>query len=148
MSRLILYFFLINMLNPWLRRAAQLSMASLTSFGVLAQSFPARAEEFIVRGTEPFWVVTIGKKEIVYSSPEVKAQRFPYVSPTPAAGRTLDFMRVYRWDQTSVSRLLILKRTGSCSDGMSDTRYTYSATLVIGSVVREGCAERKPEIRR
>lgn len=132
------------MLKLWLRRAALLSAMSLTSFGVVAQAAPVRAEEFIVRGTEPFWTVTIGRKEIVYSSPEVKAQRFPYVAPIAAQGRPSDLVRVYRLDRTSASKLLILKKVQSCSDGMSDTRYPYSAILVIGNVVREGCAVRKP----
>ncbi|MBD2440288.1 COG3650 family protein [Nostoc sp. FACHB-110] len=98
----------------------------------------ANREKFVARGTEPFWSVTVSKSGIVYSSPEVKKQTFPYVAPLTAQGRSADFVRVYRLRGNNT---LILKKDNACSDGMSDKQYPYSAILILGNKVLEGCAE-------
>lgn len=128
------------MLKPWLWCAALLGITSLAALGASAVSLP-RAESFIVRGNEPFWNVTIDKQGIVYRTPDTKPQTFSYVAPIGAEGRAIDNVRVYRFQKDS---LLVLKKTDACSDTMSDKKYPYSATLIIGNTVREGCAEVKP----
>ncbi|MCX7594971.1 MAG: hypothetical protein N2235_14675 [Fischerella sp.] len=100
-------------------------------------------EEIIALGTEPFWSVTVNKNGIVYSSPENRKLSFPYVTPLKAAGRPPDLLRVYRLRSKANSNLLIIKKVNSCSDGMSDKNYPYSATLILGDTVLEGCAENK-----
>jgi uncharacterized membrane protein len=107
---------------------------------VIAQT--TNSEEFIARGTEPFWSVTVGKRGIVYSSPDVKSQTFPYVKPLTAEGRPADLLRVYRLRGRS-NNMLMIKRVDNCGDGMSDIKYSYSATLILGNRVLEGCAENK-----
>ncbi|KAF3885327.1 MULTISPECIES: COG3650 family protein [Nostocales] len=102
----------------------------------------AVAERFNVVGTEPFWNVSVSKSGIVYSSPEVKKQTFPYVAPLKAAGRPDDLVRVYQLKGKG-NNTLILKKVDKCSDGMSDKDYPYSATLILGTKVLEGCAEKK-----
>lgn len=148
-------------MKTWLYGAALFGMAAFSLLSVptiasqaaegiakspsIAQA-PARprpTEEFIVRGNEPFWSVTIGKRGIVYTTPDTKPQTFPYVAPLAAQGRPTDLVRVYRLQGTG-NNLLILKKTPACSDTMSDRKYPYSATLILGNTVREGCAERKP----
>ncbi|MFM2064344.1 MAG: hypothetical protein RLZZ507_4015 [Cyanobacteriota bacterium] len=106
----------------------------------IAQS--SRIEEFIARGTEPFWSLTVSKRGIVYSSPEIKQQTFPYAAPLKADGRPTDVVRVYRF-RGRENNMLILKKVSSCSDGMSDRNYPYSAILMLGNRVLEGCAEKK-----
>ncbi|MBW4564751.1 MAG: hypothetical protein KME32_27230 [Mojavia pulchra JT2-VF2] len=117
---------------------ALLSMNS-NSF-VVAET--ANSEEFIARGTEPFWSITVSKRGIIYSSPDVKKQTFPYVTPLKAEGRPANLLRVYRLRGRSNS-LLIIKQVNSCSDGMSDKVYPYSATVILDKRVLEGCAEKK-----
>ncbi|NDJ19419.1 hypothetical protein GS601_19365 [Myxacorys almedinensis A] len=95
-------------------------------------------ESFIVRGNEPFWNVTVNKSNIVYSTPETPKLTFPSVAPLGAEGRPADNVRVYRL-QGQPSGFLIINK-GACSDTMSDQAYAYSATLILGNVVREGCA--------
>lgn len=102
----------------------------------------ANTEEFISRGTEPFWNVTVSKKGIVYSSPEIKKLTFPYSAPIPAQGRPLDVVRVYRL-RSKDNSMLIIKKVSACSDGMSDNKYPYSATLILGDRVLDGCANQK-----
>lgn len=102
----------------------------------------AQVEEFIARGTEPFWGVTIARSGITYSSPDAAQLNFPYTAPLQAAGRPADLVRVYRL-RGRTSGMLILNKVDSCSDGMSDNEYPYSATLILGNTVKEGCALRK-----
>jgi uncharacterized membrane protein len=98
-------------------------------------------EEFIVSGTEPFWSVTISKKGIIYSTPESR-QSFPYVEPLQASGRIVDFVRVYRLrGKNNATNTLVIKKVDSCSDGMSDITYPYSAIFIRGNTVLEGCAK-------
>ncbi|OUL31323.1 hypothetical protein BV372_20405 [Nostoc sp. T09] len=107
---------------------------------VIAQT--ANSEEFIARGTEPFWSVSVGKRGIVYSSPDAKPQTFPYVKPLSAAGRPANLVRVYQL-KGRTNNILIIKQVNACSDGMSDKNYSYSATFILGNRVFDGCAEKK-----
>jgi uncharacterized membrane protein len=99
-------------------------------------------EEFIVRGNEPFWSVTVSRRGIVYSTPEIRGRRYPYVAPTTAQGRPPDVVRVYRLNGQP-SGILVIKKADACSDTMSDKVYPYSATLILGNRVLDGCAEKK-----
>ncbi|TAF02890.1 MAG: hypothetical protein EAZ77_18120 [Nostocales cyanobacterium] len=112
----------------------------LVSDPTIAQS--SKNEEFTARGTEPFWSVTVSKRGIVYNSPGNKPQTFPYAAPLKADGRPGDLVRVYRF-RGRENNILILKKVSSCGDGMSDINYPYSAILMLGNKVLEGCAEKK-----
>jgi uncharacterized membrane protein len=116
-----------------------LSAGLLTNSSSLFAQTPS-SEKFVARGTEPFWSMTVSKNGIVYSSPEIKKQTFPYVKPLTAEGRPADLMRVYRMKGNN---MLILKKVGACSDGMSDNKYPYSAVLILGNKVLEGCAQKQ-----
>ncbi len=105
------------------------------------QAAPAKVEEFMSRGTEPFWNVEVTKRGIVYSTPDNRKQIFPYVEPISASGRTRDTVRVYRL--RGKNNILIIKKENACSDGMSDREYPYSTTFIIGNQVLDGCAEKK-----
>ncbi|WP_414754445.1 COG3650 family protein [Anabaena sp. CCY 9910] len=108
---------------------------------LVSQASNRVSEELLVSGTEPFWGVTISRKGIIYSTPE-SSQNFPYIAPSTASGRPADLVRVYRLrGRNSTSTLVI--RKGSCSDGMSDIKYPYSAVYIAGNTVLEGCARAK-----
>ncbi|BAZ42656.1 hypothetical protein NIES4101_86250 [Calothrix sp. NIES-4101] len=108
------------------------------------QKQPVKVDEFISRGTEPFWSVQVTKNGIVYSTPEATKQTFPYVKPLSASGRTLDTVRVYRIrGRNNNNNILIIKKQDVCSDGMSDKQYPYSTTFILGNTVLDGCAEKK-----
>ncbi|MFS0516500.1 COG3650 family protein [Nostoc sp. UIC 10607] len=102
----------------------------------------ASNQEFIARGTEPFWSVTVSKRGIVYSSPDVKKQTFSYVAPLKAEARPADLVRVYRLKGKG-NNILIIKKVDACSDGMSDQEYPYSAIFILENKILEGCAEKK-----
>ncbi|MTJ15401.1 hypothetical protein FJR11_23140 [Anabaena sp. UHCC 0187] len=105
----------------------------------------SRVEEFNVVGNEPFWNINVSQKGIVYSwvADKIRKQTFPYVNPQAADGRPLDVLRVYRLRGGADNMLMIQKANGFCSDGMSDKKYPYTATLILGRTVRTGCAEKK-----
>ena len=107
---------------------------------IVAQA--ASKEEFIARGTEPFWSVTVSKRGIVYTSPGTQQLKFPYVAPLKAEARPADLVRVYRLKGTGYNTLII-KKVSSCSDGMSEKNYPYSAIFIQGNKVLEGCADKK-----
>jgi uncharacterized membrane protein len=102
----------------------------------------ARGEEFIVRGNEPFWNVTINRSGIIYSTPEINRRRYPYTAPMRAEGRPADLVRVYRLNGQP-SGLLVIRKVDACSDTMSDIVYPYNATLILGNRVLEGCAQKR-----
>src|SRR5690349_16273518 len=70
---------------------------------IVAQA--ASNEQFIARGTEPFWNVTVSKRGIVYNSPGTQQVKFPYVTPLKAEGRPADLVRVYRLKGTGNNTL-------------------------------------------
>jgi uncharacterized membrane protein len=114
--------------------------ANLLANLLIANAQTAKIEEFISVGNEPFWNVAVRKSGIVYSTPDAKKQTFPYVAPLKADGRPADLVRVY---QLRGNNMLIIKKVSNCSDTMSDNKYLYSATLILGNRVLEGCAQRK-----
>ncbi|MGB3203369.1 MAG: hypothetical protein WBB28_00090 [Crinalium sp.] len=107
----------------------------------LVAATPAKVEEFTAVGTEPFWSVKVSRSGIVYSSPDVKSRKYPYIAPKAASNRPLDLLRVYQL-KGQTSGFLVIKK-GTCSDGMSDRVYPYDATVILGNQVLEGCAYKK-----
>ena len=79
-------------------------------------------------GTEPFWSVEIADGRIRYDSPE---GRFSVAAPEPVAtegGRRYE-----------TPRLTVDVRRGVCSDGMSDSLYADTVTVVADGLALEGC---------
>lgn len=107
-----------------------------------APPFAAIAVQETIRflGTEPFW------------NGEVTNGRLRYATPEDAAGRTIAVGRFQgnnglAFSGTLGGRAFDLAITpGACSDGMSDRRFPYTATLKLGDEQRSGCAwtDRQP----
>lgn len=120
------------------RRAAG-PAASASSPGPVFDA--VRADETIrFTGTEPFWGGEVAEDQLIYRTPEnqagepVPVQRF-------AGNNGLGF------SGTLGGKPFDLAITpGSCSDGMSDRTYPYTATLRVGEEQRTGCAwtDRQP----
>ena len=83
-------------------------------------------------GTEPFWGAQIGQRIVL--------QRPDHPSITTAnAGPSING-NVAVWTTRELS---IRLEPGECSDGMSDNRYPYNATVTVaGGEVLRGCAAR------
>jgi uncharacterized membrane protein len=124
---------------PRLLALAMLSAIALVGSMPIA-SIAQPIQKFKIIGTEPFWGLAVSQSGFVYSTPERKRKLSNYVSPLKAQGRTADSLRVYRMQGNNT---LIIQK-GSCSDGMSDETYDYSAVLMMSNKVLSGCAKVEP----
>lgn len=92
------------------------------------------AETVHLTGTEPFWGGEVSGETLTYETPEnpdgrdIRVERF--------AGRG-----GVSWSGSLDGVSLDLAVTPvSCSDGMSDRTYPFTATLQLGDETRSGCA--------
>lgn len=85
-------------------------------------------------GTEPFWGGEIADGAARYSTPEnIEGAQFAVTRFAGNNGVT--------YSGTLDGRSFDLMITpGSCSDGMSDRTYPFTATLTLGEEQRNGCA--------
>lgn len=124
--------------------ACQASPSSETFPGDAGDTAPfgAIGEDETVKftGTEPFWGGQVQGTALTYSTPEnidgsdIEVARF--------AGRG-----GVSWSGTyNGARFALAVAPGQCSDGMSDRRYPFVATLEVSGEQRSGCAwtERQP----
>lgn len=83
-------------------------------------------------GTEPFWGVRIGDK--------ITLQRPDHADLVVAnAGPTING-DVAVWNARGLT--VRIEPQAGCSDGMSDNRYPYAATVTVDGEVLKGCAAR------
>lgn len=97
--------------------------------------------EFIALGNEPFWSVAIVPTEhqiVLKDLGENKVYQFPYQPANIGGG-------VHRFETSNGAedKLVIVIREETCSDGMSDNTYRYSAEVVINGRTLKGCAVHK-----
>jgi len=97
--------------------------------------------EFIALGNEPFWSLHIVPDEqqiILKDLGAEKIYQFPYQSANIGGG-------VHRFETANGTKdkLVIVIREESCSDGMSDNKYHYSAEVTINGRTLKGCAVKK-----
>ena len=94
-------------------------------------------DSFSVKWTEPFWAVEIEKNAAVLSRPGTNTTVTTNFSVSQEDKWAIISIKWVKGDFF----LTLVKST--CSDGMSDMAYTYSATLNVGAEVLRGCANRK-----
>jgi len=106
------------------------------------KAFDAVAPEEVVTlvGTEPFWKLTVESGEGVWTTPENQSgTRLPLTRFAGNGGlgfsSTLD-------DEAFIATLT----PGECSDGMSDRRFPFVATIALGGTTLQGCGytDRQP----
>lgn len=104
-------------------------------------AIPPDSAEYVARGNEPFWAVSVTPQGIVFREPEhPDGVHGAYAPPTlRAAGMVF---RTVLGDSTALPLELTLEEK-PCSDGMSDREYSYAAVARIGDRVLHGCAERR-----
>jgi len=101
-----------------------------------SRPFDAIAAEDTVRlvGTEPFW------------GGEARGGTFTYTTPARPDGVKIAVERFAGRNGLGLSGTLdgqavdLTITPGTCSDGMSDRRFPFTATLRIGGELRQGCA--------
>ncbi|MCK9543077.1 MAG: hypothetical protein M0R03_13725 [Novosphingobium sp.] len=97
----------------------------------------AGLERLQALGTEPFWSVHADGATLRYTTPE-DMEGTPFAAERREADGALVFTGILNGEAFSLRVTL-----GACSDGMSDTVYSYRAEVAHGSRELTGCA-RKP----
>lgn len=99
-------------------------------------SAPAE-QSFQALGTEPFWSVFVEGPRLRYTTPEnIKGTDFP-------ARRSVEG-EAQVWTGTFEGSAFTLRiAPGTCSDGMSDTVYSYTAMVAFAGKTLNGCARLK-----
>jgi uncharacterized membrane protein len=91
-------------------------------------------------GTEPFWGGRIAADAITVSGMDRPDMTFPYTQPVVTGAGA-------RWRTQSIGAfpLEVTIVRDPCSNGMSDKRYPFQATVVLGTETLKGCAIREAE---
>ena len=104
--------------------------ATSTVFGGLDLSQP-----FTVRGNEPFWAIAVTPALLDYSG--VDRPQETAANPGPVVTTAVATYTV----TTSLTHPLVVVLTpGPCSDGMSETVYPLTATVIRPGETLTGCA--------
>ncbi len=88
--------------------------------------------DFRLIGTEPFWGLTIKSDQLVLSRPDREDVAAPNIGPVAQGMGAL-------WDGGLLRASLT---PGPCSDGMSDRRYAYAASVFLNGMTLKGCGDR------
>ena len=95
---------------------------------------PVPQKHFQATGTEPFWAVEVLPGALRYAAPE-QPDGITFAATASSLGSG------YRYAGTMAGAPVTLAITpGTCSDGMSDRVYAYTAALTIDDRVMRGCA--------
>lgn len=118
----------------------------VTNVGVVKQkSFRTECYnyEFVCLGNEPFWSLDINPQEQLLVLKDVGSEQtfvFPYKAGK-SSGNTITYATTN--DKKESLKAIITKET--CSDGMSDRTYNYSAQISFNGKLLKGCAIKKGE---
>lgn len=99
--------------------------------------------EFVCLGNEPFWSLDINPQEQLIVLKDVGSEQtyvFPYKAGK-SSGNTIIYDTTN--DKKELLKAIITKET--CSDGMSDRTYNYSAQISFNGKLLKGCAIKKGE---
>ena len=90
-------------------------------------------EAVTMLGTEPFWNITITGKSARFSNPE-HPEGFDFAVTRFAGNGGMGFSGTLFAEPFTATLT-----PGDCSDGMSDRRFPFVATIALGGETREGC---------
>ena len=98
---------------------------------------PVPEQRFQALGNEPFWSVFVEPGRLRYSTPEnIKGTDFP--AKRAVEGEAQVWIGTFEGSQFTL-RIA----PGTCSDGMSDTIYVYTAMVAFAGQTLQGCARLK-----
>ncbi|NCP14201.1 MAG: hypothetical protein GW858_08575 [Sphingomonadales bacterium] len=93
----------------------------------------AADEVVTLSGTEPFWNLVIEDAQGVWTTPETPSAT-PFAVTRFAGNNGLGFSGALEGQDFTATLT-----PGECSDGMSDRRFPYVATIALGDKTLEGC---------
>ncbi len=89
---------------------------------------------YIAKGTEPFWSITVKPWNTTFSRPGEKSVVETSFMTTEVDKWSIAIIKSVKGD------FFLNMVKWSCSDGMSETKYEYTATVLIGAESLTGCA--------
>jgi uncharacterized membrane protein len=90
-------------------------------------------------GTEPFWSTVVDSSGITWHQMGEQPIKYPYNAPSKEGEVTIFETSTSIAGKNSTLKIKIT--AGPCSDGMSDTKFPYSAEVIVDGMVFKGCAE-------
>lgn len=125
---------------PTQSAAAEVEAEAIASAQPMATGSPEPAmpeKPFQALGTEPFWAVEVLPRQLRYSDPEnIAGTAFAATESREGTG--------VRYSGTLEGQpLTLLIQPGTCSDGMSDTVYPWTAVLTKDGRRLQGCARKR-----
>jgi uncharacterized membrane protein len=97
--------------------------------------------EFTAVGNEPFWSLDIIPSDKWIVLKDMSIEKTFYFLYTPANKNSNSYFYDIVNDKGDKIKITIKEET--CSDGMSDRKYTYSSKVVINGRTLKGCAIKK-----
>jgi uncharacterized membrane protein len=135
--------------RSWRYRRLMLALLLVAGLAACRRERPPRVVVFTALGTEPFWNVEVASDVVRLRRPNAPDVVVPAIAPqwlrAPGdTSRVLDSVatpRLWRSRRSSNDPVLeLLVTPGSCSDGMSDRTYPFTARMVYGALTLTGCA--------
>ncbi len=125
---------------PTQSATAEVEAGAIASAQPMATGSPEpamREKPFQALGTEPFWAVEVLPGQLRYSDPEnIAGTTFAATESREGSG--------LRYSGTLNGQpLTLLVQPGTCSDGMSDTVYPWTAVLTKDGFALQGCARKR-----
>jgi uncharacterized membrane protein len=93
----------------------------------------APTETVTMLGTEPFWHITVTGTSARYSNPD-HPEGYQFTVARFAGNGGLSFS-----GDLAGAPVIATLTPGECSDGMSDNRYPFVATIALGNETLKGC---------
>lgn len=89
---------------------------------------------YVVKGTEPFWSVAVKPGSATYTRPgETKVVETVF-QVTEQDTKSNVMIKSIKGD------FFLTLTKGDCNDGMSETKYEYASTVLVGAESLTGCA--------
>ncbi len=86
------------------------------------------------KGTEPFWAIDVTPGSAVLSRPSGTGVVSASYTTTEDDKWAIIVIKGVKWD------FFLNMTKWACSDGMSDTKYAYNASVLVGAESLTGCA--------
>lgn len=99
-------------------------------------------QDFALIGTEPFWRLDVKGTTLVLTRPDEPAVTATGAVLAASSGKAV-------WTAEAATPPVVASLSaGTCSDGMSDRVYPYTAEVKVGDLVLKGCGISTEELAR
>jgi uncharacterized membrane protein len=121
--------------------AKTLSTTALALSTSVALASASAQEVTSCGGTEPFWDLDIGPKQIQLRELGDRTMTMASRPAGTARGYTADFLALYQGKviEEEGRYMNVMIKRASCSDGMSDIDYPFEVLVLSGTELLRGC---------